>query len=392
MIKSFWQRQRGWSNTAEVDWEAIAAARRSFPPAKGRWVLKAASGNAPTNTNMLLWGYREEGHCAMCQFPHEDISHLLTCQAPIMCNTWKKARQKIRSLLEDIDTEPRVRSAILDNLDHWRGGGTQCLHTNLQAATQQHSLGWESAAFGFWSKEWALVQQRYYERKQSRKTGRAWMTKVIKSVWEGCWTLWNCRNKHLHSKNTLNNYHSMEDIDDQIRAELLREVPPNIPPQYAGYFADREVENVLALSNFHRRAWVAMVSRARKACTDRPVSNQTLITEYISPPQAVTTSVAPPSLRAQTRPAHPNTTHSSTSYLSQPKPPDKPPDRQTRITSYFHAQKTDTDIQGTYPTQQPPEEEVCTNEDKETDTTESIPQKRYIQRPFPDNWKKQRKS
>ena len=82
--------------------------------------------------------------------------------------------------------------------------------------------------------------------------------------------MWNCRNKHLHSNNTLNKYHSMEDIDEQIRAEFLKEAPPQVSSQYAVYFGDGDVEKILALSNFHRRAWIRTVSKAREICTTRP--------------------------------------------------------------------------------------------------------------------------
>ena len=64
-ITEFWQLHRGWTEPIDVDWESVGRARRNYPPAKGRWVLKAASGNAPTNSNMLAWGFRESGHCAM---------------------------------------------------------------------------------------------------------------------------------------------------------------------------------------------------------------------------------------------------------------------------------------------------------------------------------------
>ena len=125
-------------------------------------------------------------------------------------------------------------------------------HSHIPAVAAQTAIGWESAVFGFWSPLWSEAQRKYYTAIKSRKTGTVWMRKVIMYVWDAAWSLWNTRNKHLHSNNTLNNYHPMDMVDDKIRSEFNKEPPRVIHPQYKPYFENRSIEQVMALSNFHR--------------------------------------------------------------------------------------------------------------------------------------------
>lgn len=210
-------------------------------------------------------------------------------------------------------------------------------------------------------------------------------------VWEGCWSLWNHRNKHLHSNNTLNEYHSMADIDDQIRTEFQKEIPQCVPNQYAVYFEDRDLEKVLALSNFHRRAWMRMVSRARKAGATRTTSQQTLITSYL-PTQTTdstrdATPEAQPPLRNANQSRHQSTVIHPLAKSRRRRYKDK---NQTTIRSFFQAlPEARPRTQSTTIDDEPPDSD---DPRSDTDTTTTIPRKRPVQSSFPQIWKKQRKS
>jgi len=220
------------------------------------------------------------------------------------------------------------------------------------------------------------------------------MRKVIMGVWEACWSLWNYRNKQLHSNNVLDDFQSMEDIDDQIRAEFLKEAPPQVPPQYAMYFIDRNLETVMTLSNYHRRAWMWTVRRVRQFCASRPSSQQQLITAYMG--------VAPVPTSTETTTLSSDTTHPlpppfGTDGHNQPPPP--PPTTSTRLISSrlsTHIQQNQPTITSFFaplqtvqrPGPLPLDETVRDHTDDSGDSSGSHQRKRQVQSPFPPNWKK----
>ena len=193
--------------------------------------------------------------------------------------------------------------------------------------------------------------------------------------------MWNQRNKHLHSNNVLNNFHSMDEIDDQIRAEFQKEIPPTVLPQYVPYFVDRDLEEVMALSNFHRRAWMHTVSQARTACTTRPKTRQPLITGYLTNPVTAPTES---NAETHTSTGQPPSTILTTHLLGNT-PSTRTIQQQPTITTFFHPRK-----------KEPPSVQHNTDDELQSHTsseaTDTTPiNKRQVQSPFPDKWKKQKK-
>ncbi len=68
------------------------------------------------------------------------------------------------------------------------------------AALQQNDLGWIAAIEGWWSFEWAYIQDSFYRSMNSNKTGRQWLISLIKRVWQIAWELWAHRNDILHQQ------------------------------------------------------------------------------------------------------------------------------------------------------------------------------------------------
>ena len=64
----------------------------------------------------------------------------------------------------------------------------------------QDLIGWEAALTGCWAKGWAAAQQDYYQSRRQQKTGKRWLTEVIKKFWQVSWDQWLHCNPKLHDK------------------------------------------------------------------------------------------------------------------------------------------------------------------------------------------------
>jgi hypothetical protein len=82
--------------------------------------------------------------------------------------------------------------------------GREGMHNHITngnlAALQQNDLGWIAAIEGWWSFEWAYIQDSFYRSMNSNKTGRQWLISLIKRVWQIAWELWAHRNDILHQQ------------------------------------------------------------------------------------------------------------------------------------------------------------------------------------------------
>ena len=49
-----------------------------------------------------------------------------------------------------------------------------------------------------WLRDWSELQQQYYHTQSSRRSGKLWMSKIIRKLWKIAWQLWTHRNQALH--------------------------------------------------------------------------------------------------------------------------------------------------------------------------------------------------
>jgi hypothetical protein len=102
---------------------------------------------------------------------------------------------------------PGVRDAICSYLQAWRLGDTLppvqdfAAIFGLRAAIEaQSSLGWQALLEGCVASDWAAIQQKYYEWIGSRRSGRRWVSMLIRKLWEVAWDLWEHRNGIVHAR------------------------------------------------------------------------------------------------------------------------------------------------------------------------------------------------
>ncbi|HEY9815679.1 MAG TPA: hypothetical protein V6D20_07760, partial [Candidatus Obscuribacterales bacterium] len=102
------------------------------------------------------------------------------------------------------NTDPQIAEVMLQRLREWLHGSPPeplpCVHPSIQAVAEaQDAVGWELPFSGFWLQAWCPLQQIYFERAlNSPKTGKTWLSQLIRKLYDMAWALWTHRNDVLH--------------------------------------------------------------------------------------------------------------------------------------------------------------------------------------------------
>ncbi len=210
-----WWDQKGrfmTGTSAEVDWDACAQAMRSAPVTRRHWVTKHASGWCGVGKMMQLWKEWDNPDCPRCGAT-EDARHVWTCPAPSVIPVWDRSITRLKAWMTSQGTMPGARDAICSYLQAWRSGNSlPPVHDfspifGLRAAIEaQSSLGWQALLEGCLVCHWAAIQQKYYEWIGSRRSGRRWVSMLIRKVWEVAWDLWEHRNGIVHARSINSGY------------------------------------------------------------------------------------------------------------------------------------------------------------------------------------------
>ncbi len=112
------------------------------------------------------------------------------------------------------------------------------------------------------SVRWQHVQQQYFEWLKRRKTGKAWVTALIKKVWEISWDLWDHRNEvRLHSLSPTN-WRIIEDLNAQISAKFDLGTDRLGHRDY--HWLNKPLAHVLGYDKEHKAQLLASIDLARE--------------------------------------------------------------------------------------------------------------------------------
>jgi len=172
--------------------------------------------------------------------------------------------------LDTLHTAPPLINTIISNFHAWRGGARHSApRTRLPglacAVAKQSVIGWNAAFEGRWVKEFAEIQERYYQFVHMRRTGKRWLVAVIKKTWEIAWSLWDHRNRVQERVR-----------DEKLRASLKEQAiaifargSHGIHPASLRLFTHKTLEERLKQKTHDLQAWVRRVAAAQ----DRVINN-----------------------------------------------------------------------------------------------------------------------
>ena len=242
----------------EVDWGAQERAIKGIKVARRHWVSKQATGFCAVGAVMLMRKERPSAKCPRCPCEEETVEHVYVC--PGAKDQWKESLEKLEDWLTSQRTDPDITWQIIQGLTSWQTdpkAGAQP-STSLPRSAQEF-IGWRPFLEGCISWEWRGQQQRYYETLNSRKTGRRWVTLLIRKLWDVSWDMWEHRNGILHkADNTVKH----QATDQELR-RLYALGKATVLRQDRHLFT-KPLEEWLLSTPFVRRQWVSMITKSSK--------------------------------------------------------------------------------------------------------------------------------
>ena len=148
----------------------------------------------------------------------ETKEHILQCEFSSANATWRKSIEKLNLWLTEQQTAPTLREAIVLSLYQWRR--SRPLTSTLPIVRKQLQLGWFGMIVGHPIKGWDQVQQEYYTSISSKKTGRRWLTQLLKCLMSIAWDMWSDRNNIKHNTMNHKRLHQMKLLDLDIEEEI----------------------------------------------------------------------------------------------------------------------------------------------------------------------------
>jgi hypothetical protein len=206
-----------------VDWEACESAMRNASITRRQWIVKHSSGWCGVGKMLKLWKEWDNSDCPRCG-AFEDARHVWRCPAPSVTPVWDQTLGRLRRWMESVETQPGICDAICSYLSAWRTdaqvpSSQQFTYLGLPAAIDAQSrIGWQALLEGCLVCEWAAVQQSYYTWIGSRRTGRRWVSLLIRKLWDTAWDLWEHRNGIVH-RASVNSGH-LHSVHTSIRHQI----------------------------------------------------------------------------------------------------------------------------------------------------------------------------
>ena len=136
---------------------------------------------------MKLWKQRIIDTCPRCGMTTETLMHILTCPSAQSNATWEKSMITFADWLVSARTCPDIRDLLCHALQQWHDRlPVFPLHNYefdgmLHIYEDQGRIGWQNLLFGFISVEWASVQDKYYKWLGVKRSGKRWVSMLIKN-------------------------------------------------------------------------------------------------------------------------------------------------------------------------------------------------------------------
>jgi hypothetical protein len=211
---------------------------------------------------MHRWKKRSSAKCPRCD-SEEDKTHVWKCRGSGADEIWMKSMAKLRRELTEAHTLPNLVDIICDRLTAWRYDSNPTVPISnflglRKLIDDQDKVGWQALLEGMPVAGWAEVQQNYLAWRKMRRTGKRWLSSVIKKMWDVAWDLWDHRNGVLH------------DSDDNVASQLQRKaieeeftLGPTTVMMEARQLFRPGIHRLIALPPAAQQAWLIRIRNSR---------------------------------------------------------------------------------------------------------------------------------
>ena len=268
-LMEYWKDRHDMSDqdVAAIHWAAHGKAFRGIPFGLQRWLSKHSTGQCGVGRMKMRRKHQDHSECPRCLQEDETTTHVITCGDARATACWNLQIQKLRQWLSENKTSPDLEVDLIGRLQAWRAGRPPPALTTTSAAVseaieEQDSIGWWNFLLGRVSRKFAEVQSEHFKSIQSRRTGRPWLTGLIRQVWDLSFQMWEHRNNILHSDYSPHQLAKLERLRTQAREQFLQGTR-GLLPQDHHFLQDKY--HVLALDLPSLEVWCKSVSLAREA-------------------------------------------------------------------------------------------------------------------------------
>ena len=254
------------SATKYVAWESLGTAFSSLPTLRKIETVKWNTEFCATAKNLKRWKEQSHSTCPTCGVEEETTRHILQCPHPSARTTWNTSLNKLEAWLKQQLTAPDVTCIIIENLKAWRNGHLPVPyrgpHPHLrQAQIEQTHLGWDAFLKGFTTVTWSNAQHCFYLHLDSKRTGKRWLSELIKKLWAIAWDMWRFRNGILHSQSRT----IPTNFTFLLTTAILQEMNHGhrlLPPR-CNYLFSKPASSILKGSINGQKLWLATIWSAR---------------------------------------------------------------------------------------------------------------------------------
>jgi hypothetical protein len=258
----------GQATSADVDWEACGQAMASSSLTTRHWIVKHTSGMCGTGKMMKLWKQRSSSKCPRCEAPVEDAAHVWRCPQPEAKAVWEQSIDGLREWMTKQKTHPAIKRIICERLLAWHSGipsqaqpdGIPFLRSAVNA---QDALGWQSFLEGGLAFDWQFAQQHYFKSLKSMKSGRRWVSALIRKLWTVAWDQWQHRNGILHDRDSTQQHKLLSHDTDRLISRQFAMGVQGLPSNNHFLFQE-PMEELLKAPLYVRKQWLALAQSARE--------------------------------------------------------------------------------------------------------------------------------
>ena len=116
---------------------------------------------------------------------------------------------------------------------------------------------------GFVSKKWGIAQQYHFRELGFRRTGKSWLTALIKKLWNVSWDMWEHRNGILHDALVIE---EEEKKASKLILEIQEQKRKGIQglANYAKKLLEKPIDELKMSTNKKKEQWLKSIYRARE--------------------------------------------------------------------------------------------------------------------------------
>ena len=210
-ILKWWDRKhrfRKGITVKHIDWTVMRRTSMEQSFAMGRFVSKWTSHHIAVGRMMGLRSARDTDECPCCGIPGETTTHVLRCRALKCRKQWRRGLRTVTKWMTTAKTDPEIQSAIYYTLRRYNRDGNfdsyvvPSLPNGVikECVIAQSRIGWTGFLEGLISPNWAVVQEQYFQRIGSRRSGTRWAIALSKKLWQLIFSMWDHRNSILFAK------------------------------------------------------------------------------------------------------------------------------------------------------------------------------------------------